>query len=99
MLSLIILFGIQSAPLKGKVAVVDGFSRNCECAANIAFGMYLLADAVLHLGLYAEVVHDKVLVRLSLIFVFLDGADRKNRVTKAGYDYNAIQKRVNEILS
>lgn len=28
-----------------------------------------------------------------------NGADRKNRLTKAGYDYNAIQKRVNEILS
>ena len=28
-----------------------------------------------------------------------NGADRKKRLTKAGYDYNAVQKRVNEILS
>ncbi|WP_432767122.1 hypothetical protein [Ruminococcus bromii] len=28
-----------------------------------------------------------------------NGADRKNRFTKAGYDYNTVQKRVNEILS
>lgn len=26
------------------------------------------------------------------------GADRKNRLTKAGYDYNEVQKRVNELL-
>lgn len=26
------------------------------------------------------------------------GADRKNRLTKAGYDYDAVQKRVNELL-
>ena len=26
------------------------------------------------------------------------GSDRKNRLTKAGYDYNAVQKRVNELL-
>jgi hypothetical protein len=28
-----------------------------------------------------------------------NGADRKNRLTKAGYNYNTVQKRVNEILS
>lgn len=28
-----------------------------------------------------------------------NGTDRKNRLTKAGYDYYAVQKRVNEILS
>ena len=28
-----------------------------------------------------------------------NGTDRKNRLTKAGYDYNTVQKRVNEILS
>ncbi len=27
-----------------------------------------------------------------------NGADRKNRLSKAGYDYNAVQKRVNELL-
>ena len=27
-----------------------------------------------------------------------NGTDRKNRLTKAGYDYNKVQKRVNEIL-
>lgn len=27
-----------------------------------------------------------------------DGTTRKNRLTKAGYDYNAVQKKVNEIL-
>ncbi|MCI6652173.1 MAG: N-acetylmuramoyl-L-alanine amidase [Ruminococcus sp.] len=27
-----------------------------------------------------------------------NGADRKKRLTKAGYDYNAVQKRVNELL-
>ena len=27
-----------------------------------------------------------------------NGSDRKNRLTKAGYDYDAVQKRVNEIL-
>lgn len=27
-----------------------------------------------------------------------DGQDRKNRLQRAGYDYNAVQKRVNEIL-
>ena len=27
-----------------------------------------------------------------------NGADRKNRLTAAGYDYNAVQKRVNELL-
>ena len=27
-----------------------------------------------------------------------NGQDRKNRLTKAGYDYNAVQKRVNEML-
>lgn len=27
-----------------------------------------------------------------------NGAERKNRLTAAGYDYNAVQKRVNEIL-
>lgn len=27
-----------------------------------------------------------------------NGADRKNRLTKAGYDYDAVQNRVNEIL-
>ena len=26
-----------------------------------------------------------------------NGTDRKKRLTKAGYDYNAVQKRVNEI--
>ena len=26
------------------------------------------------------------------------GADRKNRLTNAGYDYNAVQKRVNELM-
>ena len=26
------------------------------------------------------------------------GTDRKNRITKAGYDYSAVQKRVNELL-
>ena len=28
-----------------------------------------------------------------------NGAERKNRLTAAGYDYNAVQKRVNELLS
>lgn len=28
-----------------------------------------------------------------------NGADRKNRLTAAGYDYNAVQKRVNELLA
>ena len=28
-----------------------------------------------------------------------NGDDRKNRLTAAGYDYNAVQKRVNELLS
>jgi hypothetical protein len=28
-----------------------------------------------------------------------NGADRKNRLTAAGYDYNAVQKRVNELCS
>ena len=28
-----------------------------------------------------------------------NGDDRKNRLTQAGYDYNAVQKRVNELLS
>ena len=28
-----------------------------------------------------------------------NGDDRKNRLIKAGYDYNAVQKRVNELLS
>lgn len=27
-----------------------------------------------------------------------NGQDRKNRITKAGYDYSAVQKRVNELL-
>lgn len=27
-----------------------------------------------------------------------NGADRKNRLTAAGYDYNAVQKRVNELM-
>ena len=27
-----------------------------------------------------------------------NGADRKNRLTKAGYDYNTVQQRVNELL-
>lgn len=27
-----------------------------------------------------------------------NGADRKNRLTKAGYDYNTVQRRVNEML-
>ena len=27
-----------------------------------------------------------------------NGADRKNRLTAAGYDYTAIQARVNELL-
>ncbi len=27
-----------------------------------------------------------------------NGADRKNRLTSAGYDYSAVQKRVNELL-
>lgn len=27
-----------------------------------------------------------------------NGADRKNRLTNAGYDYNAVQKRVNELM-
>ena len=27
-----------------------------------------------------------------------NGAERKNRLTKAGYDYNAVQKRVNELM-
>lgn len=27
-----------------------------------------------------------------------NGTDRKNRLTEAGYDYNAVQKRVNELL-
>lgn len=27
-----------------------------------------------------------------------NGADRKNRLTNAGYDYNAVQKRVNELV-
>ena len=27
-----------------------------------------------------------------------NGADRKNRLTKAGYDYDAVQNRVNELM-
>ena len=27
-----------------------------------------------------------------------NGTDRKNRLTNAGYDYNAVQKRVNELM-
>lgn len=27
-----------------------------------------------------------------------NGADRKNRLTSAGYDYSAVQKRVNELM-
>ena len=27
-----------------------------------------------------------------------NGAERKNRITAAGYDYNAVQRRVNELL-
>lgn len=27
-----------------------------------------------------------------------NGADRRNRLTAAGYDYEAVQKRVNELL-
>lgn len=27
-----------------------------------------------------------------------NGNDRKNRLTAAGYDYSAVQKRVNELL-
>lgn len=27
-----------------------------------------------------------------------NGADRRNRLTAAGYDYDAVQKRVNELL-
>lgn len=27
-----------------------------------------------------------------------NGADRKNRITKAGYNYSAVQKRVNELM-
>ena len=27
-----------------------------------------------------------------------NGVDRKNRLTNAGYDYNAVQKRVNELM-
>ena len=27
-----------------------------------------------------------------------NGADRKKRITSAGYDYSAVQKRVNELL-
>ena len=26
------------------------------------------------------------------------GTDRKNKLTNAGYDYNAVQKRVNELM-
>lgn len=28
-----------------------------------------------------------------------NGTDRKNRITKAGYDYNVVQRRVNELLN
>lgn len=27
-----------------------------------------------------------------------NGIERKNRITNAGYDYNAVQKRVNELM-
>lgn len=27
-----------------------------------------------------------------------NGTDRKKRLTNAGYDYNAVQKRVNELM-
>ena len=27
-----------------------------------------------------------------------NGTDRKNKLTFAGYDYNAVQKRVNELM-
>ena len=27
-----------------------------------------------------------------------NGTDRKNRLTNAGYDYSAVQKRVNELM-
>ena len=27
-----------------------------------------------------------------------NGSERKNRLTNAGYDYNAIQKKVNELI-
>ena len=27
-----------------------------------------------------------------------NGAERKNRLTNAGYDYNAVQRRVNELM-
>ena len=27
-----------------------------------------------------------------------NGSERKNKLSKAGYDYNAVQKRVNEII-
>lgn len=38
------------------------------------------------------------LAREVILGLWGNGTDRKNRLTKAGYDYDAVQKRVNELL-
>ena len=40
-----------------------------------------------------------VLAREVIAGMWGNGAERKNRLTAAGYDYNAVQKRVNQLLS
>ena len=41
----------------------------------------------------------EVVLELSLIHIYWgNGSDRKKRITSAGYDYSAVQKRVNELL-
>ena len=70
------------------------------CDQNYAFMDYPAIMKRAKLNGYGE-VHKKTvdeLAREVIAGMWGTGLNRKDRLTKAGYDYNAVQKRVNELI-
>ena len=70
------------------------------CDQNYAFMDYPAIMKRAKLNGYGEVQKKTVdqLAREVIAGMWGTGLNRKDRLTKAGYDYNAVQKRVNEII-
>ena len=74
----------------GAFASLDNAKKACKLGysvfdinGNIVYPAKKSVDEIAH-----EVIQGK----------WGNGTDRKNRLTNAGYDYNAVQKRVNELM-
>ena len=85
-------YGIWQYSSKGNVRGVSGNCDMDEC--YIAFPAIIMAGAFNGYG--SKSVDE--LAREVIDAKWGNGEDRKKRLTEAGYDYSAVQKRVNEIL-